>query len=692
MRHAPLATAVITACITSPVFAAENIETRAEERSEERAQQRSAQRLSPVVITAPQTASVLTVSTDPKAPRQPVPAHDGADLLKNIPGFSVIRKGGTDGDPVFRGMAASRLGILLDGETIMGGCGMRMDPPTAYVYPEAYDEVVMLKGPQTVKYGPGNSAGVVMFERAEPDFSSTPVQADASLLFGSAERNDQMAQVLAGGKTGYVSVNGTRADANDYEDGDGNKVHSAYTRWSSNAAIGWTPSADTRIELSGAVSDGEARYGDRAMDGVAFERSNIGLSAEQNNVSPLISKIEGRIYRNYVDHVMDNFSLRSVNGMKMVSNPDRDTKGAALSMDLTPADSTQVAVGVDTQRNEHSLRAASAMAMGGMEPADPDYEDVARESDMRFETWGIWTELDQQLTDHSSLHAGLRLNRDYAKDLRESRDSYGETSDDTLKNAFIRYEQQLSQANTVYAGVGHSERGADYWERTKSPAATGMGSMNSGSASSFDLNPEKTTQLDLGILHHNGDVSASLSAFYAKHKDYILIESLSMFASDARNIDATTYGAEADASWDISSHWNTTSTLAWVHGDNNDDHSALGQIPPLELRFGVNYQLNNWSAGALWRVVAEQNRVAIGTGNVVGQDISKSAGFNVFSLNTGYRAGDHLTVTAGIDNLFDVTYAEHISRSGANITGYEQTERINEPGRTYWLKLQWALH
>ena len=80
MRHAPLATAVITACITSPVFAAENIETRAEERSEERAQQRSAQRLSPVVITAPQTASVLTVSTDPKAPRQPVPAHDGADL------------------------------------------------------------------------------------------------------------------------------------------------------------------------------------------------------------------------------------------------------------------------------------------------------------------------------------------------------------------------------------------------------------------------------------------------------------------------------------------------------------------------------------------------------------------------------------------------------------------------------------
>ncbi len=57
------------------------------------------------------TAPLLVV-TDPRQPRQPLPAHDGADYLKTIPGFSVIRKGGTDGDPVFRGMAASRVNML----------------------------------------------------------------------------------------------------------------------------------------------------------------------------------------------------------------------------------------------------------------------------------------------------------------------------------------------------------------------------------------------------------------------------------------------------------------------------------------------------------------------------------------------------------------------------------------------------
>ncbi|MDR2678912.1 MAG: hypothetical protein LBB51_05680, partial [Zoogloeaceae bacterium] len=84
--------------------------------------------LEPLVITAPFMNTPLEVRFDPKAPQQPLPANDGASFLKTIPGMSVIRKGGTDGDPVFRGMAASRLNILFDGEQILGGCGGRMDP------------------------------------------------------------------------------------------------------------------------------------------------------------------------------------------------------------------------------------------------------------------------------------------------------------------------------------------------------------------------------------------------------------------------------------------------------------------------------------------------------------------------------------------------------------------------------------
>ena len=84
-----------------------------------------------VIIPARPSERPLTVVTDPRAPAQPIPAQDGAEALRGIAGITVIRKGGTDGDPDLRGMAGSRLGILLDGEQILGGCGNRMDPPTA---------------------------------------------------------------------------------------------------------------------------------------------------------------------------------------------------------------------------------------------------------------------------------------------------------------------------------------------------------------------------------------------------------------------------------------------------------------------------------------------------------------------------------------------------------------------------------
>lgn len=642
--------------------------------------------MAPTVVTAPAMAEPLVVTTDPKAPRQPVPAHDGADLLKNIPGFSVIRKGGTDGDPVFRGMAASRLGILLDGEMILGGCGMRMDPPTAYVFPEAYDKVTVLKGPQSVKYGPGNSAGVVLFERKAPEFATAGARGDASLLLGSAERNDQVLTGQAGNPGFYADAALTRSDANDYEDGDGNEVHSAYTRWSTNLALGWTPDRNTRLELSLAKSDGEARYGDRSMDGVKFDRENVGLKFEKTQITPLLAKVEAQLYRNYVDHVMDNYSLRANSGMKSVNNPDRDTQGARFAATLNLSDATVLDIGTDLQRNEHTLRKASSM-MG-----EPDYESLHRTADMRFYSYGIFGELQHMFADGHRLTGGLRLDRSRAEDQRTGRTTSGVEDTDTLKAGFIRYEHDLGGGKTLYAGLGHSERAADYWERSKNPAATSM--MMTGSASTFELEPEKTTQLDIGALHQAGPVQASVSAFFAKHHDYILIENLpavSTWASNARNIDATTWGAEADLRYDFSATWSGTATLAWVHGENDTDDTALGQIPPLEGRLGLNYKTGNWTAGALWRLVSGQDRVSVGTGNIVGQDIGETGGFGVFSIHAGYAPDKRMRLSAGIDNLFDKNYAEHISRSGAAIAGYETTDRINEPGRTLWLKLQLAL-
>jgi iron complex outermembrane receptor protein len=105
----------------------------------------------------------------------------------------------------------------------------------------------------------------------------------------------------------------------------------------------------------------------------------------------------------------------------------------------------------------------------------------------------------------------------------------------------------------------------------------------------------------------------------------------------------------------------------------------------------LNYDDHTWFGGALLRAAAEQNHYSAGQGNIAGQDIGRSGGFATVSLHAGYRPTKQTVVTAGVDNLFDKNYAEFISRSGSNgmgspITGFVQTTRVNEPGRTIWLK------
>ncbi|HJW02907.1 MAG TPA: TonB-dependent copper receptor [Azospira sp.] len=654
--------------------------------------------LEDVVVTAPRMEEPLKVVTDPKAPRQPLPAHDGADFLKAIPGFSVIRKGGTDGDPVLRGMAGSRLNILLDGEQILGGCGNRMDPPTAYVFPEAYDRVTVIKGPQTVLYGPGNSAGTVLFERNVQRFAAPGVKFNGSLLGGSFGRNDAVADLRAGNPEFYVQGTATNSRMDDYRDGDGNTVHSRYQRWSANGAVGWTPDDNTRLELSAAHSDGQAAYADRSMDGTKFARDNLGLKFEKRNLSALVEKLEAQAFYNYVDHVMDNYTLRQVSGKKMVSNPDRETVGGRVAATLRLADLTKLVLGLDTQSNKHTIRSS-------MDQDATSYTSKNRAEDAQFRNVGIFGELTHWLGERDRVVAGLRADQWHAEDQRRSltfgmttkaNPTAGNSRNDTLTSGFGRFERDLLDLPaTVYAGLGHTERFPDYWE------LIGGTKESTNSLSAFNTKPEKTTQVDLGMTYKSGRTTGGVSAFYNKIDDYILVQSNyvkpafmgpgTRTTSIVRNVDATTWGAEANLGYALSDTWKVDGTLAYVRGNNDTDGTPLAQLPPLEARLGATYDNKVWSVGSLLRLAARQDRVSVNQGNIVGQDIGETGGFAVFSVNAGYRPKKGVLVSGGVDNLFNRTYAEAISRAGTMISGFDQTTRVNEPGRTLWLKAQVAL-
>ena len=669
------ATAVLCGVLLSPLVLADDHAGHNEE-------------LSPTVITAIAPSSPLTIVTNPKDPRQPVPASDGGDYLKTIPGFALVRNGGTNGDPVLRGMFGSRLNILTNGSMLLGACPGRMDAPTSYISPETYDKLTVIKGPQTVLWGPGASAGTVLFDREPESFGELGTRVNASVLAGSNGRFDKVVDAAAGGPLGYVRVIGNTAHSDDYRDGNNDSVPSRYDKWNGDIAVGWTPDADTLIELTAGKGDGEARYAGRGMDGSQFLRESLGLRFEKSNITDVLEKVEAQVYYNYADHVMDNYTLRTPSGTGMMAGPmasnvDRRTLGARIKATWRWAD-YQLISGIDAQTNEHRKR----MGMG-----IDTYKDQNWSKDADFHNYGAFGELTWYAAERDRVITGARLDRASAKDFRarigsgmmsKPNPTLDKTRADTLPSGFVRYEHDLADSpTTVYAGLGHAQRFPDYWELF-SPSSGPAGSVNAFDA----IKPEKTTQLDMGLQYKTERLETWASVYAGEIRDYILFD-YAKGSSQAQNVNARVMGGELGAAYQLTARWKADATLAYAWGKNTTDGKALPQMPPLDTRLGLTYSEDDWSAGALWRVVARQDRIDRNAGNVVGKDYDKSAGFGVFSLNGAYRISKNLKVSAGVDNLLDKNYSEHLNMAGNAGYGYPASDPtpINEPGRTLWTKI-----
>lgn len=626
-----------------------------------------------IVVTAPAMEQPMVIETDTSNPRSPIPPADGAGYLKNIPGFSVARQGAIDGDPVLRGMGGSRLDVLLDGTPLLGGCPNRMDPPTAYIFPDSFDRLTVLKGPQSVVHG-GSALGTILVERDAPKFDKLSIKGSTSALYGSNDRNDEVVDAQAGAPQGFLRAIATHSSADDYKDGNGDALHSGYWRQSGTAMVGWTPDSDTLLEFSFDKSQAQAAMPGKMMDGTQFDREGLNLSLTKTNITPLLSKMKVQAYHNYVDHVMDVYSLRynysGMGTMTAASQVDHLMQGAKAMAELTPDDKTLFSFGFDYNHDEHSARSQTLAEYR----AGTSLESKSRNSDLSFDTFSGFGELTRELSAVDRIIGGYRMTQVNATRHNVQPNL---TDDRALHSGFARYERNVDVGLplTTYASLGHVERAPDFWERNKVTT----------SDRTFTLSTEKTEQVDLGALFRQGKWRASAALFYAYTDDFILVSS-----NNARSVSARRFGGEGELAYQIVPSWSVEANAAYVRGQNLTDHVALAQTPPLDTSLAVKYDDGQFMGGLHLRAVAGQHRTDAGWGSIMGQDIGETGGFAVFSANLGWRLDDAVTFTGGIDNIFDKTYAEHISRTGAwagaDLAAYNDSVRVNEPGRTFWMR------
>ena len=677
----PLAAAISLACFSTVSFAAQL--------------EHSTTRLAPIVVNAQldHDANGLILHADPKQPIQPVPATDGADYLQSIPGFSSIKSGGTNGDVTFRGMFGSRIKILSDGTENLGACPARMDAPTSYIQPESYDRISVVKGPQTVQYANTGSAATVIFERKKPQLSNDKnYLGQASVLIGSFGRLDHNIETAVGDDKKYIRLNANRSESNSYEDGDGNTVPSAWKRWNTDLALGWTPDEDTWIELTGGKADGEAEYAGRSMDGSQFARESLGLRFEKKNLTDVIKKIEGQINYSYNDHVMDNFRLRTPpieemnhGGMTMeMANPSemqvtRRTLNSRLAM-TSEWDKLSLITGIDSQQNHHAGSMKSMMM------------NMPLATNMKFHSYGAFSELTYQLNDAYKLVTGARIDQVKIDALK-----LNDERKETLPSAFIRLENQYSEHNAKsYIGLGYVERVPDYWELF----STAHGNTGMSKPTFNDLDTEKTLQLDMGYQYEHGALSLWTSAYAGLVNDFILLSYHnhpttgmgghshgSSFSAGAKNVDAMIAGAEAGIGYQFTDAIQADMSTMYAWGEITDNNDPLPQIAPLEGRFNLRYVQDKYSLGLLWRAVAKQDRINLNKGNIVGYDIGESKGFSTLALNATYKVRNDVDFAVGIDNVLDKTYTEHLNKLGVGLDGQVGTEQFNNIGRNYWARI-----
>ncbi|MCV6623766.1 MAG: TonB-dependent copper receptor [Cellvibrionaceae bacterium] len=620
------------------------------------------------------------------------PTHDAGELLRSVTGMTALRRGGRGFEPIIRGQSQANLNIISNGAFNYGACPGRMDPPSTYVGVDSFDSVQVIKGHRSVIHGSGGSGGTLLFEHLRPEFLDGAIQGHVKAGYTSnSELQHQGIDLAAGGDQGYVRVFAARKRSENYEDGSGQTVASAFDSDSWGLVAAWDITANDVIEISHEDSrEGDVWYAGNGMDAVFADSRSTAIKWTHDAALGFIDSMEANIYRSDVEHLMDNYTVRNRNMMPngMAAPSASDTWGGRF-LSTIESENSQWRVGVDYQANDR----LATLYMDAGKNGSLDMLVARMWPDVEQRQWGVFSELDYQLNDHSSLRLGLRVD-DYESSAQTANVSTGmmgattpsrlyanyyqaspERKDDTAISAVLGWDIELAEGRRFNANLSRSVRRPDVTEQWIARSA--MGSFWVGNP---DIDAETHHQLDLSLQQSSGKLEWSATAFYNDVGDYI-----EQFKQDNatlyRNIDAEIYGTELDAKWQLSSAFSARAGVSYTRGEG--DNGDLAQIAPLEARINVAYQAADWAVGAEWLVSSRQTHFDPDV------DVNEeSAGFGVLHVYGHWNITEALLLEAGIENLSDKTYAYHVNSANSDPFNPDAV-RVNEPGRQTWVKVRY---
>jgi len=622
------------------------------------------------------------------------PGKETGDLLRDLLGVSGSRMGGHGTDPVIRGLGQTRINVVMDGAMIQGACPNRMDPPSAYAPTSGYDTIIVTRGITSLARaaGPG---GTIVFERNTERFlPDEPMRFEAHGGYrDNGNLRDAAFDLSAGQPLGYMRLIGSTMSADNYKDGAKEPVRSAFEDHSLAWLMGYTPNEQTEVVVSlDAQRLRDTLFAGAGMDSPWSNSDTIRIKGQFDDRGPF-DRILLEAYHASVDHLMDNYSLRTPPSpmMRLAAPSSSKTTGMNLSIDQG---SWQW--GMDATRNDREA-VRNNVAMGAL--------NSVLWPDVTIERAGMFAQWSHRATTNTALIAGLRVDqtKSQANDVntepagmalspnRLYQRYYGQSAKDrkdTHLSGLIRGEWDVAMAlmprMKLYGALSQTWRDADATERfiaSNGMTPSGRWVGNPG------LHPERHRQVEVGLFSQDANWDVDFSVYRNQVHDFILRDRFHRPGDNAtiyRNVDALLWGGELAVGYRFDSGWRSAVEFSYVRGQNQTDDRPLAQMPPLSMTARLSYETDGWTTGLVWRGAARQTRVDDDPLVGSGLDARQTPGWAALDLYAQISLGEQWRVDFGVDNVFDRLYAQHLNRSSA----FDATQvQVNEPGRSAWLRL-----
>ncbi|MCI0474054.1 MAG: TonB-dependent receptor [Ignavibacteria bacterium] len=196
-----------------------------------------------------------------------------------------------------------------------------------------------------------------------------------------------------------------------------------------------------------------------------------------------------------------------------------------------------------------------------------------------------------------------------------------------------------------------------------------------------DLSPEKGLFTDLGIRVWRDMFTFTGNVFYNYFQD-LVAEVPGTYENRPAYIktnigEARLYGYDFEFMYNFYGSFTGYGTLSYVRGEDTENNTNLPQIPPLNARIGIRFSVYDYVNADLNSVLYnEQTNIAAGEVETPGYAVF-NFGLSSRNFNMNYYT---FQLFAGIENIFDKEYRNHLSTNRGLVT--------IEPGVNFYFKLK----